>query len=138
MLQERKRPTFNWKAVDNATVATSLESTDKPKVDSTAHSASHGQDAQEQPHRSAAVREGRLAGTSHDRPRGKENDKPLYSAFEDSIKAGEAGNSGAVDVAKGVRRVERRRAAEGRVFEGIRRPRHKRMAAKRASHMVKG
>ena len=158
MLQERKRPTFNWKAVDNATVAGSLESTDQHKVESTdqpkveffptdqhkaegtAHADSHGQSAQEQPRHSTAAREGRLTGASasRDRPKGKENADPEFPGSENLVTASGSGSSRAEDVTKGVRRVERRRAAEGRVFEGMRRPRHKRMAAKRASHLVKG
>ena len=147
-LQERKRPNFNWKAVDNATVAGSLESTDQHKVELTnepkaglpAHSVSHGQDAKEQPGHSTAAREARLSGTtaSHDRPKGKENANPEFPGTGNLVTASGSGSSRAEDVTKGVRRVERRRAAEGRVFEGMRRPRHKRMAAKRASHLVKG
>jgi hypothetical protein len=50
---------------------------------------------------------------------------------------GNFGDAAVRDVAVEVKKVERRRAAEARTFEGMRRPRHKRMAAKRASHAVK-
>jgi len=125
--------------VDNATVASTIsDSADQPKLDS--GTLSTGADTSRKPITSSAKEETQPAGltTSRAKAGGLENIDPEAGTGDGSMAGNrESGGYKARDVTTEVKKVERRWAAEGRTFEGMRRPRHKRMSAKRASHSVK-
>jgi len=101
---------------------------------------STGADTSRKPITSSAKEETQPAGltTSRAKAGGLENIDPEAGTGDGSMAGNrESGGYKARDVTTEVKKVERRWAAEGRTFEGMRRPRHKRMSAKRASHSVK-